>query len=90
VFKGLKQIDPRTGAPMTDIHFEYKSALHRAHAKDAVEREEEKRIRRGRTAYSEEEYRERLQYYLSRIPYKLHKMRYASFTRYFDHLKRLE
>ncbi len=84
-----KQIDPDIGAPMTDIHFEYKSALHRAHAKDAVEREEERRIRRGRTAYSEEEYHERLQYYLSRIPYKLHKMRYASFTRYFGHLKRL-
>ena len=30
-----KQIDPEIGAPMTDIHFEYKSALHRAHARDA-------------------------------------------------------
>ena len=27
--------------------------------------------------------------YLSRIPYKLTKMRYSSFTRYFGHLKRL-
>jgi hypothetical protein len=84
-----KEIDPDVGAPMTDIHFEYKSALHRAHARDAVEREEEKRIRRGKPAYSENEYNERLQYFLSRIPYKLHKMRYASFTRYFGHLKRL-
>ena len=84
-----KKIDPDIGVPMTDIHFEYKSALHRAHAKDAVEREEERRIRRGKPAYTEEEYRERLRYFLDRIPYKLHKMRYASFTRYFGHLKRL-
>ena len=84
-----KRIDPEIGAPMTDIHFEYKSALHRAHARDAVEREEERRIRRGQPAFSEEEYNERLEYYLSRIPYKLLKMRYASFTRYFGHLKRL-
>jgi len=87
--EGSKQIDFETGAPMTDIHFEYKSALHRAHARDAVEREEEKRIRRGWLAYTEEENRERLRYFLDRIPYKLHKMRYASFTRYFGHLKRL-
>jgi len=84
-----KQIDPNIGAPMTDIHSEYKSALHRAHARDVVEREEERRIRRGKPAYAKEEYRERLQYHLSRIPYKLVKMRYASFTRYFGHLKRL-
>jgi len=51
--------------------------------------EEERRIKKGRPAFSEEEYAERLQYFLSRIPYKLHKMRYASFTRYFGHLKRL-
>lgn len=74
---------------MTDIHFEYKSALHRAHARDVVEREEERRIRRGQPAFTEEEYRERLEYYLGRIPYKELKMRYASFTRYFGHLKRL-
>ena len=84
-----KQIDPDIGAPMTDIHYEYKSALHRAHARDVVEREEERRIRKGKLAYTEEEYNERFQYYLSRIPYKLLKMRYASFTRYFGHLKRL-
>ena len=87
--EGSKRIDPDVGAPMTDIHFEYKSALHRAHARDAVEREEERRIKRGQPAFTEEEYRERLEYYLGRIPYKEVKMRYASFTRYFSHLKRL-
>ena len=84
-----KEIDPDIGAPMTDIHFEYKSALHRARARDTVEREEEKRINRGKPAYTEEEYKERYLYLLDRIPYKLVKMRYASFTRYFGHLKRL-
>jgi hypothetical protein len=87
--EGSRRIDPQQGAPMTDIHYEYKSALHRAHARDVVERDEERRIRRGKPAYTEEEYRERLEYYLSRIPYKLLKMRYSSFTRYFGHLKRL-
>lgn len=84
-----KRINPIIGAPMTDIHFEYKSALHRAYTRDAVEREEEKRIRRGLPAFPEEAYSERLRYYLDRIPYKLFKMRYSSFTRYFGHLKRL-
>ena len=82
-------IDPDIGAPMTDIHFEYKSALHRAHARDIVEREDERRIRKRQPAFSEEEYAQRLDYYLKRIPYKLLKMRYSSFTRYFGHLKRL-
>jgi len=84
-----KQIDPEAGAPMTDIHYEYKSALHRAHARDSTEREEERRIIRGHPAFTAEEYTTRLEYYLSRIPYKLLKMRYSSFTRYFGHLKRL-
>jgi hypothetical protein len=87
--EGSRKISPEVGAPMTDIHFEYKSALHRAHARDAVEREEERRIRRGQPAFTEEEYTERFEYYLGRIPYKELKMRYASFTRYFGHLKRL-
>ena len=50
--EGSKQIDPEIGAPMTDIHFEYKSALHRAYARDSVEREEERRIRRGHRIYT--------------------------------------
>ena len=84
-----KQIDPAVGAPMSDIHFEYKNALHNVHARDLVEKEEEKRIRKDHAAYTEEEYAMRLKYYLSRIPYKLLQMRYSSFTRYFGHLKRL-
>ncbi len=74
---------------MTDMHFEYKSALHRAHVRDAVEKEEERRIRRGLPAYSEEDYTDRLAHYLDRIPYRSVGMKYAGFTRYFGHLKRL-
>ena len=84
-----KRIDPKVGAPMTDIHFEYKSALHRAFARDRTEHEEERRIVKGQPAYTEEECAARLEHHLSRIPYKLLKMRYSSFTRYFGHLKRL-
>ena len=82
-------IDPAEGSPMTDIHGEYKSALHRAHARDAAVRDEEERARREKRRISPERIEERTEYYLGRIPYKLTKMRYASFTRYFGHLKRL-
>jgi len=84
-----KRIAPDEGAPMTDIHYEYKSALHRAHASDAAVRDEEDRARREKRPISPERIEERTEYYLGRIPYKLTKMRYASFTRYFGHLKRL-
>ena len=59
-------------------------------ADDAVARENEERIRKGRPILTEEEYNERLEYYLRGTPYKLTKMRYSSFTRYFGHLKRLK
>ena len=54
-----------------------------------LELEEERQINKDKPAYTEEECRERLNYYLSHIPYKLLKMRYSSFTPYFGHLKRL-
>lgn len=84
-----KRIDPAEGVPMTDIHFEYKSALHRAHASDAAVREEEERARREKRPISPERIEAMTEFYLARIPYKELKMRYASFTRYFGHLKRL-
>jgi len=85
-----KRIDPDEGAPMTDIHFEYKSALHRAHASDAAVRNEEDRARREKRPISPERIEAMTEFYLARIPYKELKMRYASFTRYFGHLKRLD
>jgi len=87
--EGSPKIDPDIGAPMVDIHYQYKSALHRAYAEDAVALDEEERKRKGLPPFTAEEAQERLQRYLSRIPYKLTKMRYSSFCRYFGHLKRL-
>jgi len=86
---GSPRIDPNVGAPQVDIHRAYKEALHRVWAEDMVALDEEERLRKGLPPFSIEEAEERTQYYLERIPYKLTRMRYASFTRYFAHLKRL-
>jgi len=88
--EGSSRIDPDMGAPMVDIHQAYKEALLRSYAEDAVARDEERRREKKLPPLTVEEAQERLEYYLSRIPYKLTKMRYSSFTRYFGHLKRLE
>jgi hypothetical protein len=66
--EGSQKIDPKIGAPMTDIFSEYKSALHRLFSTEAVEKEEESFIRRGKPAYTEAEYNSRLEYYLGHIP----------------------
>jgi len=84
-----KRIDPDVGAPMSDVHFEYKSALHRAHAEDEAARREEEDARGEGRHIDPEKVAAWTEYYLARIPYKELKMRYASFTRYFGHLKRL-
>lgn len=88
--EGSPTIDPDRGAPQSDIFYQYKLALHRAYAEDAVAWENEARIRAGRPAYTPEEYEERVDWHLRRIPYKLHKARYHSFVRYFHWLKQLE
>lgn len=87
--EGSRKIDPKIGAPMVDIFFEYKNALLRLFSREIVEKEEERLIRRGKPAYTEEEYNERYEYYLNRIPYKFFRMKYPSFTKYFGHLIRL-
>ena len=87
--EGSRVIDAATGAPMVDIHYQYKKALHRAYAEDAVALDEEERKRKGKPPLTIEEAQERFERYLDAIPYKLTKMRYSSFTRYFGHLKRL-
>jgi DNA-binding PadR family transcriptional regulator len=86
---GSPRIEPEVGAPQTDIFHYYKEALFRAYAEDAVALDEEERIGKGLPPLSVEEAEERTRYYLERMPQKLSSMRYASFTRYFSHLKRL-
>jgi DNA-binding PadR family transcriptional regulator len=86
---GSPIIDPDVGAPQVDIHFNYKQALFFSYAQDAVSLEEEERIKRGLPPLSIEEAEQRVVDYLDRIPQRLTRMRYPSFTRYFSHLKRL-
>ena len=87
--EGSPKIDPDVGACQEDIFYHYKLALHRAYAEDAVAWENEERIRRGGHGYTPDEYGERVEWHLPRIPYKLHKCRYHSFSRSFHMLKQL-
>ncbi len=88
--EGYTKIDPHKGVRQADIFYYYKLALHRAYAQDAVDFENERRISHGSPIYSEDEYRERVDHLLSRIPYKLSRCRYHSFSRYFHFLKQLK
>jgi hypothetical protein len=87
--EGSPKIDPRKGACQQDLFYYYKIALHRAYAQDAVDYENEQRLRQSQPIYNEEEYRARVDYFMSRMPYKLVKCRYHSFSRYFHMLKQL-
>jgi hypothetical protein len=83
------KIDPDEGDYAERIFFYYKEALRKAYARDAVAWENEQRIRKKRQPYTPEEYAERLEWHLERIPYKLHRARSISFFRYFHYLKQL-
>jgi hypothetical protein len=87
--EGSLKIDPEIGACQEDIFYNYKKAMHRAYAEDAIAWENEERIRHGKPIYTEQEWMERFEYFMSRIPYKLFKCRYHSFQRYFHWLKQL-
>jgi len=88
--EGAPSIDPEVGACQEDIFYHYKLALHRAYAEDTVAWKNETRIKAGQAIYSPEEYNERVDWFLRRIPYKLTKCRYHSFQRYFHWLKQLQ
>ncbi len=88
--EGSPKIDPRKGACQVDLFYQYKLALHKAYATDLVDFENEERIRQGRPIYDQAGYNERIEYFLSRMPYKLVKCRYHSFSRYFHFLKQLK
>jgi hypothetical protein len=87
--EGSIAIDPEVGACQEDIFYHYKLALHRAYAEDATAWENDERVKAGKPIYSPEEYAERVDWFLRRIPYKLVKCRYHSFQRYFHWLKQL-
>ena len=90
--EGTPRIDPNEGAVTADIFYHYKIAIHRAYAEDATAWEQDQRIKRlgPEGAYTPEEYAERVDWHFRRIPYKLVKARYHSFSRYFHWLKQLE
>lgn len=85
---GTVPIDPAQGAPQSDIHAAYKGALHRAMAGDMVAMDMEEAARNGKPM-TPEQVEERQLFYLERIPYKLTRMRYSSFTNYFARLIQL-
>lgn len=87
---GAPRIDPEVGACQEDIFGHYKEALIRAYAEDMAVREEEKRAEREKRPISPEKIEELARYFSERIPYKLHRARYHSFSRYFHWLKQLE
>ena len=87
--EGSPKINRQKGACQADIFYHYKIALHKAYAEDAIAYENDKRIKEGKPIYNEEEYGERVAYFISRMPYKLFKCRYHSFQRYFHWLKQL-
>jgi len=87
--EGSTKIGPNIGACQEDIFYHYKLALHRAYAQDATAWENDDRARAGKPLYTPEEYSERVDWFLKRIPYKLVKCRYHSFQRYFHWLKQL-
>ena len=87
--EGSPTINHEIGACQADIFYHYKLSLHKAYAEDAVAYENEQRVKEGKTIYTEEEYWERVAYFMSRMPYKLFKCRYHSFQRYFHWLKQL-
>ena len=88
--EGSPKVDPTEGDYTERIFFHYKEALRRAYARDAVARENDRRIQKKQEPYTPEEYAERVEWHLERIPYKLHRARSISFFRYFHFLKQLQ
>ena len=86
---GSTPIDPKRGAPQSDIFREYKEALRRELAEDLVALEEAKRIRRGQPPLTREEADALVARFIERLPLRSTRMRYHSFLSYFGLLKRL-
>jgi len=86
---GSSTIDPMEGACQTDIREQYKTALFRAHAEDALAREIGRRIKRRLPPMTDEEEETFRLRALERIPYKFTSIRSHSFARYFGMLIQL-
>ena len=86
---GSTKIDPVKGACQTDIREQYKTALFKEHAEDAVAREVGRRIKRKLPSMTDEEAERFRIRTFARIPYKFTSIRSHSFARYFGMLTQL-
>jgi hypothetical protein len=86
---GSPRIDPYMGACQTDIREQYKIALFKKHAEDAVGREVERRIRLRLSPLTSAEEDLLMQQVLETIPHKFTSIRSHSFVRYFHLLIQL-
>jgi hypothetical protein len=86
---GSPRIDPKVGAPQSDVFYHYKMALMRATALDRAVRTEEKCARREKRPINPDNIGRLTERYLARMPYKAWGCRYHSFVVYFSNLQRL-
>ena len=82
-------IDPKVGAPQSDIFHEYKMAIIKATALDRATRAEEKKAKKERRSIDPDNIEKLAERYLARLPYKASCCRYHSFVIYFSNLQRL-
>jgi hypothetical protein len=82
-------IDPKIGAPQSDIFHEYKMAIIKATALDRATRAEEKKAKKERRSIDPDNIEKLVEKYLARLPYKASACCYHSFVIYFSNLRRL-
>jgi len=82
-------IDPKAGAPQSDIFHEYKMALIKATALDRATRTEEKKAKKERRSINPDNIEKLAERYTTRLPYKSSACRYHSFVTYFSMLQKL-
>jgi hypothetical protein len=82
-------IDPKVGAPQSDIFHQYKMAIIRATAMDRATRIEEKTARKEKRRINPDNIEKLAEKYATHLPYKASTCRYHSFVIYFSNLQRL-
>ena len=86
---GSPRIDPKVGAPQSDVFYHYKMTLRNEAALDRATRVEEKRARRSKRPIDPDNIENLAKRYLAVLPYKAWGCRYHSFVVYFSNLRRL-
>lgn len=86
---GVQGIDFRRGAPQTDVHAAYNRAVLLVVARDRANRQEERAAHRQKRGLDLERIEQLILRYLEEPPRAYSRMRYHSFTSYFNKLKAL-